>query len=291
MYAFLLIFLYLCSVTFQYIDFIMDPKSVLFVSQEIAPYTPETGKSIIGRQLPQWIHDAGYAVRTFMPRWKNINERRHQLHEVIRLSGMNLIIEGIDHVLVIKVASLLGTRLQVYFIDSDDYFRKVPQDAYNDEEFNADNSNRMTFYARGVLETVKKLRWRSDVVHCQGWTSALAPLYLKTSYCDDPSFVESKVVFSIFEDDLPAGLQDDFAHKIVMRGLTDKDLAKLEPIPNDYASLLIFALKYSDGVALHTENIPDSVREYISTSGLPCVQCSGEKEEDTAKLVELYEKI
>jgi starch synthase len=269
----------------------MDSRSVLFISQEITPYTPETERSLMGRNLSVGVAEKGYAVRTFMPRWKNINERRHQLHEVIRLSGMNLIIEGIDHVLVIKVASLAGTRLQVYFIDSDDYFRNVPQDAYNTDEFKVDNDNRMTFYARGVLETVKKLRWQCDIVHCEGWPAALTPLYLKTSYQDDPAFSSSKVVFSVFDDDLPAGLQPNIAKKIAMRGLTEKELIKAGQVPHDYASLLMLAIRYSDGVVLHTENVPEGVKEYIAKLGTPCVQCTGDKEADSAKLAELYEKI
>ena len=152
-------------------------KKVLFIKQEISPYVPESELSIMGRDLPNKMQEAGYEIRTFMPKWGNINERRGQLHEVIRLSGMNLIIDDTDHPLIIKVASIPQTRLQVYFIDNDDYFMKrLMAEDENGQEY-TDNGERAIFFARGVLETVKKLRWVPDIIHCQGWE----PLCLSTS--------------------------------------------------------------------------------------------------------------
>ena len=178
-------------------------KKVLFVNQEIVPYVPETEMSRMGKLLPEKTQTDGFEIRTFMPKWGNINERRGQLHEVIRLSGMNLIINDADHPLIIKVASIPTSRIQVYFIDNDDYFMKraamTTDDAGNEY---ADNGERAIFFARGVLETVKKLRWTPDIIHCQGWMSAVLPLYVKTAYHDEPSFANTKVVTSLFTSHL-----------------------------------------------------------------------------------------
>ena len=159
-------------------------KKILFINQEIAPYVPDSEMSLLGRQVPQKIQEAGYEIRTFMPKWGTINERRGQLHEVIRLSGMNLIIDDTDHPLIIKVASIPTTRIQVYFIDNDDYFMKRQMTVDESGEEYADNGERAVFFARGVLETVKKLRWAPDIIHCQGWMGAVVPLYIKTAYKD-----------------------------------------------------------------------------------------------------------
>ena len=169
-------------------------KKVLFINQEIAPYVPETALSIMGRDLPTKMQEEGFEIRTFMPKWGNINERRGQLHEVIRLSGMNLVIDDTDHPLIIKVASIPQTRLQVYFIDNDDYFmkRKMALDE-NGEEYD-DNGERAIFFARGVLETVKKLRWSSEIIHCQGWMSYIVPLFVKAAYNDEPTFTDTKLL-------------------------------------------------------------------------------------------------
>ena len=158
----------------------MSKTKILFVTQEMIPYMPETEIAKTCRELPQAIQERGHEIRTFMPKYGSINERRNQLHEVIRLSGMNLIIDDTDHPLIIKVASIQAARMQVYFTDNDDYFqRKVGE--VMDEANREDNDERSIFYARGVLETVKKLRWEPDIIHCHGWLSSLVPLYVKKS--------------------------------------------------------------------------------------------------------------
>ena len=173
---------------------------VLFVNSEIMPFLPETPISKIGRFLPQGIQERKKEIRAFMPRYGCINERKNQLHEVIRLSGMNIIIGDVDRTLVIKVASIAAARIQVYFIDNDDFFRRKQITFDNDGKFFEDNGQRAIFFARGVLETVKKLRWAPDIIHCQGWISHLVPLYLKKVYNGDPIFGGSKVVTSLYND-------------------------------------------------------------------------------------------
>ena len=179
-----------------------EPKRILFISQEINPYlAEETPIRQLNRQLPEYFQGHGYETRTFMPKFGDINERRNQLHEVIRLSGMNLIIEDSDHPLLIKVASIQTARIQIYFIDNDDLFhrRKGVTDE-NGEEY-ADNDDRVIFYARGVIETVKKLRWTPDIILCSGWMSALAPLYLKKAFNDEPFFAKSKIVLMLDDNE------------------------------------------------------------------------------------------
>ena len=160
----------------------MEKTRVLFVTQEILPYLEETAMAKIGRFLPQGIQERGKEIRTFMPRYGNINERRNQLHEVIRLSGMNLIIDDADHPLIIKVASIQQARMQIYFIDNEDYFQRKFTIADKNGKFFEDNDERTIFFARGVLETVKKLGWGPDIVHCHGWFTSLLPVYLKKAY-------------------------------------------------------------------------------------------------------------
>ena len=166
----------------------MASNRILYVCQEVAPYVPDTEGALLCRRLSQAMQERGNEIRTFMPRYGCINERRHQLHEVIRLSGMNLIIDDNDHQLIIKVASIPSARVQIYFIDNDDYFARkaILRDA--DENYFEDNDERAIFFARGVVETVKKLRWTPTVVHCHGWFSSIVPIYLKKVFADDPIF-------------------------------------------------------------------------------------------------------
>ena len=246
-------------------------NKVLFITQEITPYVSESEMANIGRNLPQAIQEKGREIRTFMPKWGNINERRNQLHEVIRLSGMNLIIDDTDHPLIIKVASIQSARMQVYFIDNDDYFQNRMQAMDENGIEYDDNDSRAIFYARGVLETVKKLRWCPDVIHCHGWMTALAPLYIKKAYKDEPSFRDAKVVFSVYEDDFKNTLSDDFATKLMLKGISKDDLSNLKE-PVDYAALCKLAVDYSDGVIQNSEHVNEEIMDYARQSGKPVLE-------------------
>ena len=240
----------------------MGAKRILFITQEVTPYLPETEISKISRNLPQAIQERGREIRTFMPRYGSINERRNQLHEVIRLSGMNLIIDDTDHPLIIKVASIQSARMQVYFIDNEDFFnRKTTLLNENGIEFD-DNDERAIFYVRGVLETVKKLRWIPDLVHCHGWLSALAPIYLKRMYADDPCFSGVKVVYSVYDDDFKNSLNKTLADKMKQDGMTDKHL-NLIKTSTDFVSLTNLAIQYSDGVIQGSSSINERISNYI----------------------------
>ncbi|MDR0680674.1 MAG: glycogen/starch synthase [Dysgonamonadaceae bacterium] len=239
----------------------MAAKKILFITTEIAPYMSETEMSVIARQLPQGIHERGKEIRTFMPKFGVINERRNQLHEVIRLSGMNLIIDDTDHPLIIKVASIQAARMQIYFIDNDDFFqRKYLLHDENGNEFQ-DNDERSIFYVRGVMETVKKLRWVPDLIHCHGWMTALAPLYIKKHYKGDPCFKNSKVVYSIYNDDFNQSFKKGFANKVKIDGVTSNDTKFIEKKAN-FESLSKLAINFSDGVIQGSPNIHPEVKKY-----------------------------
>ena len=247
-------------------------NKVLFITQEIIPYVAESEMAIAGRKIPQTIQEKGREIRTFMPKWGNVNERRNQLHEVIRLSGMNLIIDDTDHPLIIKVASIQAARMQVYFIDNDDYFQnRLMATDENGEEY-TDNDERAIFYARGVLETVKKLRWCPEVIHCQGWISALVPLYIKKAYMEEPSFRDSKVVLSLFDNDLKSNLQEDIIEKMLLKDIEKSDIEDVIPASATYKDLYKLAIKYSDGVILHSENIDPELIAYARELGIPVLE-------------------
>ncbi|MCP9611242.1 glycogen/starch synthase [Coprobacter tertius] len=247
----------------------MKASKVLFITQEITPYLPESEIATICRNLPQGIQEHGREIRTFMPKYGTINERRNQLHEVIRLSGMNLIIDDTDHPLIIKVASIQSARMQVYFIDNDDYFqRKATLQDENGVEFE-DNDERSIFYVRGVMETVKKLRWVPDIIHCHGWMTALAPLYIKKVYAEDPSFRDSKIVFSVYENDFKSPLKPGLAAKLTSDDIDAGSLNFKDNEPVDYATLSKLAINYSDGVIQASEMINPDVMTYAQSSGKP----------------------
>ncbi len=262
-------------------------KRVLFVNSEIFPYLPESEISTIGRFLPQGIQERKREIRSFMPRFGCINERKNQLHEVIRLSGMNIIINDVDRPLVIKVASISAARMQVYFIDNEDYFHR--KQVYRDEEGNffSDNGERAVFFARGVLETVKKLRWTPDIIHCQGWISHLLPIYLKKAYIEDPIFSNSKVVLSLYDDISSEKFNENFKKDIIFGGITDEDMEIFSQ--PDGINLAKLAIRYSDGIILGSENIHEEIVKAGKESGLPLLGYNAESIKD-GSYIEEYNK-
>lgn len=245
----------------------MEKTKVLFIEQEITPYLKESHMGNIGRYLPQGIQEKGKEIRTFMPRFGNINERRNQLHEVIRLSGMNLIIDDTDHPLIIKVASIQAARMQIYFIDNEEYFQR--KTLFHDKEGNffEDNDERAVFFSRGVLETVKKLGWPPGIVHCHGWMASLVPLFIKKAFKDNPLFTDTKVVTSIYDDGFDENLGKSMSNKIKLEGITNKDL-KHYKVPG-YSDLIKSAVDYSDAIIKGSENINEEVENYALESKKP----------------------
>lgn len=247
----------------------MKAKKVLFITQEILPYVEESECSTLGKQLPVAAQEDGREVRIFMPKWGHVNERRNQLHEVIRLSGMNLIINDTDHPLIIKVASMQSSRMQVYFIDNDDYFMKRLMACDKNGKEYEDNGERAVFYARGVLETVKKLRWCPEVIICQGWMGMLVPFYIRTLYKDEPSFRDCKIVYMAHDFNLTKKVGEDFANSLYHKNLDPAELEQNKKETYYYEDLLEIATKYANGVILASPTIADKHIEIIKASGKP----------------------
>jgi starch synthase len=267
----------------------MKKARVLFVSQDITPYLDETPMGHISRYLPQGIQEKGKEIRTFMPRYGLINERRNQLHEVIRLSGMNLIINDTDHPLIIKVSSIQAARKQVYFIDNEEFFqRKFTLTDKKGEDFK-DNDERMIFFARGVIETVKKLGWAPDIVHCHGWFTSLMPLYLKKAFRDNPLFAETRVITSIYDNEFTTPLHKDFGKKALFDGLEKSDVEVVAK-STSFASVSKLAIDYSDAVIKGSPKINADVEKYLKKEGKNVLEYH-DKDTYVAAYSEFYDQV
>ncbi|WP_121665903.1 glycogen/starch synthase [Mesonia aquimarina] len=266
----------------------MKDKRILYVSSEVIPYLPETEISSMSFEAPRMVNSQGGQIRIFMPRFGNINERRHQLHEVIRLSGMNLVINDLDMPLIIKVASIPKERMQVYFIDNEDYFKRKA--TFTDEDGNLfeDNDERAIFFAKGVIETVKKLNWSPDIIHVHGWLASLLPLYLRNYYGNEPLFNKSKIVTSVYDKGFEADLAEDMYKKVLFDGLSDENVAHLEKAPN-YENLMKTAIDNSDAVIKGSAEIPSSLDEYMEAIDKPVLDFKS-KEEFAQAYQEFYLK-
>ena len=258
-------------------------KRILFINQETTPYVPKTELSSMGNLMPHKMQEAGFEIRTFMPKWGHINERRGQLHEVIRLSGMNLIIDETDHPLIIKVASIPQSRIQVYFIDNEDYFQRKGMTKDDDGKDYADNGERAIFFARGVLETVKKLRWAPDIIHCQGWMSSVIPFYVKTAYKNEPQFANTHIITTLFEEQPMGKLGDNFKDSLEFRPELKSFIDKYNDCFNS-VELAKLAIDFSDGIVRTNCKDDDKLSDYILKSEKPCLQHPS----DSNEIGELY---
>ncbi|WP_372975103.1 glycogen/starch synthase [Muriicola sp.] len=245
----------------------MNGKKILFVSSELVPYLPENEVSLMSYEAPRMVNSRGGQIRIFMPRYGNINERRHQLHEVIRLSGMNLVINDMDMPLIIKVASIPRERIQVYFIDNEEYFKRKATFTDENGDLFPDNDERAIFFAKGVVETVKKLNWNPDIIHIHGWMSSLLPMYLRKFYADEPLFADSKIVLSVYGKSFEGILDKDLIKKVAFDGIPEDALELLkEPT---YNNLLKIGVSYSDAVILAAEGIPEDLLSFIKDQEKP----------------------
>lgn len=265
-------------------------KKVLYINQEMTPYVDETEMSLLGTNVARAIQESGCEVRSFMPKWGHVNERRGQLHEVIRLSRIMIIIDETDHPLIIKVASIPQTRIQVYFIDNDDFFsgRKMAFDEEGKEY--ADNAERAVFFARGVLETIKKLRWTPDIIHCQGWMSALVPMYIKRSFSEDPAFKEAKVVTSLFKNELQNGIAPTFKKTIEFKGVRQ---SVLKPYSKEFnfTELEKLAMDYSDAIVLAGKDIDGELVDYAKATEKPILDKQVAEDEIADTYMKFYESL
>jgi len=265
----------------------MRKKRVLYVSQEIVPYTGETTMGEVGSLLPQKTQENGKDIRMFLPKFGTINERRHQLHEVIRLSGMNLIIDDFDHQLIIKVGSIQKLRMQVYFIDNDEYFPRRQMLHEEDGSFMKNNDERMIFYCKGVIETVRKLGWKPDVIHCQGWFTSLVPMYIKKLYAGDPLFEDVKVIYSVFDNSFDGVLSNTLPEKLLFENLEKSDVISLKA--SNITNLHKFAIDHSDAIVQASADMDKEVLEYIKSSEKPFMEYPG-AEDYIAAYQDFYEQ-
>lgn len=254
-----------------------EPVKILYITQELTPYVSDSEIADLCRQYAQYTQERGCEIRTFMPCYGHINERRNQLHEVQRLSGINVIIDDSDHLLIIKVASISSARMQVYFIDNEDYFhrRGVVRDTDSGVLFD-DNDERAIFFVRSVLETIKKLRWTPDIIHCHGWLSALAPMYIKKTYNTDPFFANSKVVYSIYNDDVDMPIRQGFDKRALFDGVDAEDVKLLKGRALKADNLHKLAINYSDAVICASNTITEELDRYIKKKKLPYLPYSEE---------------
>ena len=266
-------------------------KRILFIAHEMSPYMELTDYAGILNELVVKSNEANMEVRVIMPRFGVINERRHRLHEVVRLSGINVIIDNDDHPLLIKVASLPSARLQVYFMDNEDFFKRkhVFHDA--DGKWFDDNGLRTVFFCKGALETVKKFGWPPDIIHCSGWMTSLIPMYLKTAYKKEPVFANSKSIYTLQESTFREKLEDSFLTKArVSNQIKEKDLEFYAPGTN--AALNSGACHYADAVAVGDgkadKKLIESLKEESGTKLLPFHK---HHEEEVEGFVEFYEKL
>ncbi len=244
-----------------------EKKKILFVTQEMEPYTALTEMSSYLRKLPEYIQSSGMEIRVLMPRYGNINERRHRLHEVVRLSGMNIIVDDDDFPLIIKVASLPGARLQVYFLDNDDFFKRKTIFADESGAPFKDNPDRMVFFCKGVIETVRKFGWPPDIIHCHGWMTSLIPLYVREAYKTEPLFHNSKIIYSVYDTAIDKHFNNEFVTKASINNLEKSGLKPYLDGKNVW--LHKGAVRFADAIIKGDETLPDKVDKLIDDSGKP----------------------
>jgi len=254
----------------------MIEKKILYISSEVIPYLPHSELANLAFEVPKMVNERGGQTRIFIPKYGLINERRHQLHEVIRLSGLNLVVNDIDMPLIIKVASIPKERIQVYFIDNDDYFKGRGLYADENEVLYEDNEERAIFFAKGVIETVKKLNWSPDIIHVQGWIASLVPLYCKYYYKDEPLLANTKIVTSFFAPPFEGKLDGDLFSKIAFDGIDDAHITNLKKPTLD--EMLSNAAQHSDGIILANDNVSDAVKKTVYGSAKPILELSKESD-------------
>lgn len=267
----------------------MSKKRVLFVTQEMNPYTALSRISEVVNKLPQYSNEKGFEIRVLMPRFGTINERRHRLHEVVRLSGMNIIVDDEDYPLIIKVASLPGARLQVYFLDNEEFFKR--KFIFHDEEEQPfeDNMERMVFFCKGVLETVKKFGWPPDVIHCHGWMTSLIPLYLKSVYKDDPVFQHAKILYSMYENDISKSFNKKFLEIAAINNLEEEDLEIF--LDGDDINVDKGAISCSDILIEGSENLNGIVSDMTKDLDVQVIEYQDDIEELLSGHIDLYNQI
>lgn len=242
-------------------------KKILLISQEMEPYTGLSEIAELAYRLPLFLNDNKCEIRILMPRFGTINERRHRLHEVVRLSGMNIIVNDDDYPLIIKVASLPNSRIQVYFLDNDEFFKRKSVFEDSDGESFDDNIDRAVFFCKGAIETVRKFGWAPDIIHCHGWMTSLIPLYIRTAYKNDPIFQSSKIIYSLYDTLQQEFTFEEFGPKATINNLEEEDM--MDYRTDDLADLQKGAIIYSDAVIRGSETMNESLEAQLLLSEKP----------------------
>ncbi len=271
----------------------MSQPKMLFISQEATPYLPSSPLADLSAVMSRKAQEAGYEVRLFMPKYGNINERRNQLHEVQRLTGINIVIDDTDHPLIIKVATMQSTRMQVYFIDNDDYFERHPTSALETTLHANDNGERTIFFVRGVAETIKKLRWEPAIIHCSGWLTAMTPIYLKRVFNDEPAFRKAKIVYSLTSDEatLPSSLDQQVYKQLRADGIADRHLSGIKNKEINHLALNRLAIDQADAIIATDPDVNSELLTYAANSGKPFLQYPGNLDESSTALIDFYDSI
>ncbi|MDW3212120.1 MAG: glycogen/starch synthase [Reichenbachiella sp.] len=242
----------------------MSKYKILYVASEINPFLQTTEVADFVRALPQAMQERGMEIRILVPRFGLINERKNRLHEVVRLSGINIAVGDEEKPLIIKVASIPNAKLQVYFIDNEDYFHRKSVFFDKEENFHADNDERAIFFCKGVLETVKKLGWSPDIVHCNDWMTSLIPLYLKTTYKNDPIFKDSKSVFTLYDNEFEHKFEGDLINKVMMMDIEESMLEHLNT--KDFEGFVKLGIEYADAVIKSKNETNKIIDKLISSA-------------------------
>jgi starch synthase len=239
----------------------MSTLRILYVASEINPFLQTTEVADFLLQLPQEMQERGMEIRILVPRFGLINERKHRLHEVVRLSGINITVGEDEKPLIIKVASIPNAKLQVYFLDNEDYFQRKSVFLDKENNFYDDNDERAIFFCKGVLETVKKLGWSPDIVHCTDWMTALIPLYLKTTYKNDPVFKDTKSVFTVYNNGFDHKFEGPLIDKAKMMDISDEMLANLRSA--DFEGFIKLGCQYADATVKAGETHSDGLNKIL----------------------------
>lgn len=267
----------------------MAKGRILFINQGVAPFSAEDEATVMGRQLAQFSQELGREIRVFMPRFQDVNEKKHQLHEVIRLSGMNLIVNNCDHQLIIKVGSIPSARLQVYFIDNEEYFVRFG-DTFDEKGFLfPSNDERILFFGRGALEAVRKLAWQPHLIHFSGWFSGMVPFYLRRINKENAFFSGTRTVLSLYDDAFQGSFAEDMERKMRADGATAKDLRLYQNL--DYMTLMKAAITYANGIVIASPNVNPELVEFAKTNKRHVLDFNPDKNEFFTKINKMYDSL
>ena len=267
----------------------MAKGRILYINQGVVPFSEETESTLMNRYLPQFTQELGREIRVFVPRFTDINERKHQLHEVIRLSGMNLIVNNCDHQLIIKVGSIPTARLQVYFIDNDVYFTKFGDTLDSKGKLIPSNDERILFFGRGSLEAVRKLAWQPHLIHFSGWFSGMVPFYLRRINKENAFFSGTRTVLSLEADKFEGKFAEELERKMRADGATAKDLRLYQNL--DYMTLMKAAITYANGIVVSSPNVDPELVQFAKENKRHVLDYNPDRTEFFTKINKMYESL